>query len=401
MISVSEARQLIQANTSLLEPISTPLYEANGRVMAEDLESTTDVPPFDQSAMDGYAFNYADFNANTSLAIMGEIAAGVFPQHKLLPQTAFRIYTGAQVPKGCDTIVMQEKVRVKEGHIYIEDSQLKVGANIRLKGSQTKKGELVLKAGTRISPGIAGFMAGLGVSQVMTFRVPRVGIINTGKELSSPGLALLPGKIYESNSYSLNAALRELHIKPAFMVCVDDDEAQTTKLIQEHLSHCDVMLLSGGVSVGDHDYVEQSLKNCGVEKIFHKVKQKPGKPLYFGRKGKRLFFGLPGNPAAVLTCYYEYVMPSLLQLMGIPVNTRSKILLPLRKAYSKKPGLTHFLKGKIHGHEVEVLPAQESYLMNSFAAADCIIQLEEEKNEFERGSLVEVHPLFQPLLIQK
>lgn len=401
MISVSEARQLIESNTSLQEAASIDLYEANGLVLAEDIYSSIDVPPFDQSAMDGYGFKFADHQENRSLAIIGEIAAGVFPEKKLSAGSAVRIFTGAQVPDNCDTVVMQEKVQVKGDQLFVDDPLLKRGMNIRQRGSQTKKGELVLKAGTRINPGTAGFIAGLGIAAVKVFRAPSVGIINTGRELTSPGQALEAGKIYESNSFSLNAALRELNIRPQFILCVGDDEKQTTEIIRERINICDVLIISGGVSVGDHDHVEKALHQCGVQKIFHKVKQKPGKPLYFGKKDRKLFFGLPGNPAAVLTCYYEYVLPCLHQLMGMPTSTHSKILLPLQKAYSKKPGLTHFLKGNINGNEVAVLPAQDSYLMNSFAAANCIIQLEEEKTEFEKGTLVEVHPLFEPLIIQK
>lgn len=367
------------------------LYEAGGFILAEHLYSSIDVPPFDQSAMDGYGFTFSDWKENKGLQITGEIVAGVFPKNKLLPNTALRIFTGAAVPENCDTVVMQEKVEVKENLLFVQDSQLKKGSNIRLKASQTKKGELALKAGSKISPGVSGFLAGLGIDKVKVYNLPNVCIISTGKELNTPGQELEAGKIFESNSYSLNAALRELNIRPKTILRVDDDEAETTQIIKDHLEDCDVMILSGGISVGDYDYVEKALYHCGVEKIFHKVKQKPGKPMYFGKKNKTLIFGLPGNPAALLTCFYEYIAPTLKIMMGQQETESSIIYLPLSAAYTKKAGLTHFLKGKVSGKEVIPLPAQESYLMNSFAEANCIIQLDEEKTEFKKGDLVEVH----------
>ncbi|MCC6371741.1 MAG: molybdopterin molybdotransferase MoeA [Bacteroidia bacterium] len=391
MISVKEARQLIYGNAIEAIKKNMSLYDAGNYVLAEDVYSPINVPPFHQSAMDGYAFRFLDWKKNEALAIVDEIQAGAIGTDDYEVNTAVRIYTGAPIPKNYDTVVMQEKVRVDGKQLFIEDEQIRQGLNVRLSGSQTEQGSLALKKGTVISPGVAGYLAGLGFQKVPVFSPPKVCIINTGKELTPPGNELTPGKIYESNSYSLNAALLETGIKPSNILWCDDNQVQLTQLIQHQLSNCDVLILSGGVSVGDYDFVDRALANCGATCIFHKVKQKPGKPLYFGKRNNTLVFGLPGNPAAVLTCFYEYIQPLLNKLMGREEENRKNIVLPLAAPYSKKAGLTHFLKGKLSGTEVLPLNGQESYLMNSFVVADCIIELEEDKSNFEKGDLVEVH----------
>ncbi len=391
MISVSQAKALILNHTSLLEAVVTDLYEANGLVIGEDLYSQVDVPPFDQSAMDGYGFHFSDLNNTQTLKLEGEIPAGVFYPHAIPSHTAIRIYTGAAVPENCDTIVMQEKVEIKNDQVVIKDPHVKKGLNIRLKGTQTKKGELAMQKGLKLSAGAIGYLAGLGFQAVAAHPKPNVCIINTGKELTKPGHPLEPGKVYECNSYSLNAALNDLHIQAQSSFMVDDNEAATIQLISENIGNCDVMILSGGVSVGDYDYVASSLAACGVETIFHKVKQKPGKPMYFGKKGKTLMFGLPGNPAALLTCYYAYIVPAIKKMMGQESEESKTVMMPLSEGFVKKSGLTYLLKGKVFGKEVSPLNSQESYLMNSFAAADCIIHLEEEKTDYKKGELVEVH----------
>lgn len=391
MISVSDAKKLITENTKLLNPISVSLYDATGFILADDIFSMIDVPSFDQSAMDGYGFRFSDLGDNQSLMISGEIPAGIFHSSRLLPKTAVRIFTGAPIPEGCDTVVMQEKIAVQENQLFINDPQIRKGFNIRLKGSQTKKSDLAMKAGSKISPAAAGFLAGLGFDKVKVLRKPDVCIITTGKELNKSGQPLEAGKVFECNSYSLNAALNGLNINPKKILCVDDNEMEITNTIKNNLPCCDVMILSGGVSVGDYDFVHKAFCNCGVQKIFHKVKQKPGKPIYFGKHENTLVFGLPGNPAAFLTCYYEYIVPALKKMMGFESESEAKFFLPLSTSFNKKEGLTLFLKGKISGNEVIPLDAQESYQMGSFVIADCLIQLDENKTEFQKGDFAEVH----------
>lgn len=386
MISVNEAKELISLNTKLLDSKFIDLYSANGLILAESVLSPIDTPPFNQSAMDGFAVRWNEIK--NSLQIVGEMAAGDSPKNFTLTNAAVRIFTGALVPDNFDTVVMQEKVECNDTHITIKDSDLKRGANIRLKGSQIKDGELALEKGTLLNAGVAGYLASLGINRIKAIPRPTVSIISTGNELTKPGKELAPGKIYESNTYSLVNALNALGIDASQLLFVKDDFSEIQATIQQGLINSDVLILSGGVSVGDYDFVEKALEACGVTCVFHKVKQKPGKPLYFGNKENKLVFGLPGNPAALLTCFYEYVKPALLLMSGLPLT--QTLNLPLKEKYSKKPGLTHFLKAKTNGTEVEILGAQESYLMNSFASANCLVELNEMQSEFKKGEYVRV-----------
>jgi molybdopterin molybdotransferase len=198
--------------------------------------------------------------------------------------------------------------------------------------------------------------------------------------------------VYESNSFALMAALKGLGITEVSLQRVDDDPLQITRLFHRALQQSNLVLLTGGVSTGDYDYVRQAAAGCGVQQVFYKVRQKPGKPLYFGMKDTTPVFGLPGNPASVLTCFYEFVVPALEALSG-QKEIIKRTVLPLTEAVHKKPGFTHFLKGKIHAEGVQPLGAQESYRLSSFALADCLICLEEEKTDWRKGEPVEVHLL--------
>jgi molybdopterin molybdotransferase len=238
-----------------------------------------------------------------------------------------------------------------------------------------------------VTPASISFLASLGIGTVSVFDKPRVRIIVTGKELVPSGVALKEGKIYESNSAGLTAALKMCGIIPLSMEVIDDDETAIRHAINR-ASDSDIVILTGGASVGDYDFVPSSLEKCGVQKVFHKVRQKPGKPLYFGVENQTLFFGLPGNPAAVLSCFYQYIIPAISSFTRRTYGEGRKMTLTV--AYKKKPGLTHFLKAKTDGDRVVILESQESYLMNSFALADCLIELEEDKEIFTAGDIVNV-----------
>ena len=216
---------------------------------------------------------------------------------------------------------------------------------------------------------------------------PVVSIIVTGKELVQPGENISQGKIYESNSFGLIAALHQLSVLTVSVNIVDDDEEAIMNAINKNLNS-DILILTGGVSVGDYDFVAGALEKCGVKKIFHKVKQKPGKPFYFGRHDKTLVFALPGNPAAVMTCFYEYIVSAI--SMFTKINYFKKMKVPVANDFTMKPGLTYFLKGKTGINDVSILSNQESYQMNSFAIADCIIELEEEKEFVRKGDRVNI-----------
>jgi molybdopterin molybdotransferase len=398
MISVNEAYQLIQANTPKGSTINLDLYEAFGYAVANNIFSSIDFPSFKQSAMDGYAFRFDDWNNENNLIVEQEIQAG--NENEILAckkGEAIRIFTGAKVPDKTDTVVMQEHTSRIENTITITNHQLIKGSNIRPIASQTKKGDLILTQGSVITPAVAGLLAGIGISQVEVYTKPKCIILNTGKELIKPGQAIHGGQIYESNSYALTLGLKQVNIDVDEVIQVDDDEAQIKHSIQEALERADILLITGGISVGDYDYVSEALDKNGVVRIFHHVKQKPGKPLYFGKKVSdssekldKIIFGLPGNPGSVLTCFYEYVVPCLRMMMGYLNPEQLSVQLPMLNPYDKKPGLTHFLKGKIHHNGVEVLDHQESYKMNAFAIADCLVIINEETESIKESELVTI-----------
>lgn len=393
MISVSEAKKLVLENTKLLTPVTLPLGKASGLILAEDTFSKIDFPPFDQSNMDGYAFRFTDWAGKNTLVINGEIPAGGFAKKPLGESEAMRIFTGAPLPEGADTVIMQEKVKVNNDKLVIEDSELKEGTFVRKRGAQNKSGSLALKAGTNLTPGAIAFLASVGVAEVSVIPKPKICIITTGNELKWPGEPLTGGEVYECNSFGLISALNELGIMDLEHMKAGDKVIDITSAIIKNLESSDIIIVTGGVSVGDYDFVTKACKNCGVEEIFHKVKQKPGKPLYVGKYNQSLVFGLPGNPLSVLCCYYEYVMPSIKAMTGGKSVLHMHRHLPLSSSINKKPGLTFFVIGKISDSKVEPLPNRESYQLSSFAIADCIIELDENSTEFKQGEMVSVHLL--------
>ena len=381
---------MIRANATALTPVTISLQQAVGRVLATNVVAFTDIPAFEQSAMDGYALSFAGYELHKSLTIQGEVPAGAPELMVLQGNQATRIFTGAPVPSGADTVVMQEKVEVKNGQLHILDDQLKPGLNVRRIGSEIKAGELMLAKGDKLTPAAVGFLATTGVSEVLVYPTPVMSIIVTGNELQQPGKALSHGQVYECNSFQLRAALKLLQIEEVPMFEAKDDPQVVKDTLKYALENSDVVLLTGGVSVGNYDFVPEAAAACGVVTLFHKLKQRPGKPLFVGTKGKKWVFGLPGNPSSVLTCFYEYVIPALEQLMQLkPVVPAIKV--PLSKAYTKTAVLTFFLKGYYDGRTVAPLDSQESYRLRSFAMANCLVVLPEEKMNYEVGEEVEIH----------
>ncbi len=386
MISFAEARTLIRSTCLGSKKEERKLVNAGGLILAENIQAPIDTPPFEQSAMDGYAFAFEKFTAG-KLNVIGEVAAGEDFEQCAKANEAVRIFTGAALPKGTDTVVMQENVSLSEGFLFLHDEKLQKGSNVRHKGSQTKQGDYVLKEKQILTPAALSFLANLGIEKVQVFSPPDIAIIITGNELLKPGEQLIPGKIYESNSTGLITGLQQLGISPVSVEMVDDREAAIIEAVKKQ-ERADILILTGGVSVGDYDFVTSALQQCGVHEVFHKVKQKPGKPLYFGRLPQGIVFGLPGNPASVLSCFYEYVVPAIGYCMKKEIA--KKIYCRLVHAYTKKKHLTYFLKGKTNGAVVTILANQESYLLNSYAEADCLVELEEGKEYFHEGEIVPV-----------
>lgn len=387
MITVEQAKQIIRENISTLHPVKTLLEQASGQVLAADVYAAFDIPAFRQSSMDGYALQL-DPDLNT-YALVGEMAAGTSQSITIASGETSRIFTGAPLPEGADTVVMQEKVSQNGNQITVEGTKMAKGSNVREKGAEIRAGALAMQAGSLLTPAALGFLAGIGISEVAVFSMPKVSIVLTGNELQQPGKPLAFGQVYESNSYSLSAALKLEGIQHIEVLWVNDDLELLTETLRMAINQSDVVLLTGGVSVGDYDFVIAAAEKCGVEQKFHKIKQKPGKPLFFGTKNHKLIFGLPGNPSSVLSCYYNYVLPAIKALSNLP-STVMEVEAVLETGYEKPSGLTHFLKGIYADGKAKPLHAQESFRLSSFAHSNCLIRLKEDQQHFLAGEKVTV-----------
>lgn len=387
LTSVDQAKKIVAESIRLLSPVRLTLLQAAGRVLAEDVIASVDIPPFAQSSMDGYAIRFAD--KDLPLALRGEMAAGAETTLSINSGEAARIFTGAPLPDGADTVVMQEKVLAQEGKVLIKDEALKAGNNVRPQGADVSTSAIAVQKETLLTPAAIGFLAGIGETEVAVYPAPSVSIIVTGKELQSPGKPLSAGQVYESNSFSLRTALYQAGVNEVSVLQADDDIDVLTERLQRALSASDMILLTGGVSVGDYDFVVEATRRYGIEQRFHKVAQRPGKPLYFGMKDAKPVFGLPGNPSSVLSCFYNYVLLAIEKLSKKPVGVRT-VPASLTKAINSPQGLTQFLKGKFEDGKATPLGAQESFQLSSFAQADCLICLEAERTLYNEGDEVTV-----------
>ena len=329
MISVQEAFAILQANLPLPQTAVYPLVQARKHVLAEAVYSPINMPPFRQSSMDGYALC---LHESLDYECIGEVKAGDEHQIVLTSGQAVKIFTGAAVPDTAQAVVPIEKVQRKEATIQL-DKQPVIGMNVRPIGEQIASGDLALEKGTVLNAAAIGFLASLGITTVNVYTKPRVGIVVTGNELVQPGTPLSYGKVYESNGCMLQSALYDAFYSEVNLYAVNDDFENTKKELEKALHANDVVLVSGGISVGDYDFVAQALKELEVETLFYKVNQKPGKPLFVGKQEEKMVFALPGNPAACLTCFYVYVLPTLLILSGKAANYNQATLVPLAHDY--------------------------------------------------------------------
>jgi molybdopterin molybdotransferase len=390
MISVEEAKNIIRSIQPADRKITVPLSEASGLAVAENIIAGSDIPAFPQSSMDGYAIRFSE--NRDPLPISGEIPAGTTTPVQLEPGRAMRIFTGAPLPDGADTIIIQERTEVTNGQLILKDDQLTKGQHVRPKGAETKKGDTAMATGTYLSPAAIGFLAGIGCKELSVFAPPSVTILLTGDELQAPGQPLAFGQVYDANSFQLKAALQKTGIRSLHARYATDSAESVRSALEVSLEESDLVLVTGGVSVGDYDLVIPAALECGIQTLFHKIKQKPGKPLFFGRKGNKTIFGLPGNPSSALTCFYEYVLPFIETRMRIP-HTVKEVKAKVEQAYRKPAGLTHFIKAIYHEGKVSVLNAQESYRLASFAQSNCLLVLPEESEGCNTGDMVDVHLL--------
>lgn len=384
MISFMDARSLVWKHTPVGKVISVSLLESLHAVLAENVKAPMDAPPFDQSAMDGYAFDYASWDKQSPLRLVTMIQAGKSAGSKLKKGEVAKIFTGAPIPPGANCVVMKEKVEVKGNLVFILDPAAAIGLNNRKKASHVKAGRVVLKRGEVISAGSIAFLASIGIAKVKVFAKPRIAIVVTGDELTPPGKALSDGKVYECNSFGLIASLKNEGLAPEIVLYAKDEEKDVKKKLLEAEKKADLILFTGGVSVGDFDFVAGALLQHKVKKHFHRVKQKPGKPIFFGSKKDKVYFGLPGNPASVLTCYHVYVIDAIYKWMG--KKRRDCFTTVAMNEYKKKPGLTNILKASYDFIGVTILQDQESYKLNTFVAANVLLIMDEEDVLLSKGS---------------
>ncbi len=386
MISVEDA--ILKVNSFFYKgtPISISVENSLGYVLAEEVLSAIDMPPFAQSAMDGYAIKFHD---SLEYTIVGEVKAGDAHVVSLKQGEAVRIFTGAAVPPTANAVIMQEKTSVTNSTLLLEE-QPKPQQNIRAQAEQITKGSLAVSKQIIVSPSVISYLTSLGVTMVKVFPKPKVAIVVTGSELVQPGAPLTHGKIYESNSVLLANTLKQEGVIDYEIYKVTDDFQQTKSLLDEVTKNHNFVLVSGGISVGDYDYVGKSLKEIGTEEIFYKIKQKPGKPLFFGKRAACFIFALPGNPASALTCFYMYALPMLRYYSGIEKPHLPRVNRKLSHDYTVKGIRAQFLKAVVKGHSVSVLSQQSSAMISGFIEANAYVFVPEFSTKINENESVEV-----------
>ncbi|MBI1992052.1 MAG: molybdopterin molybdotransferase MoeA [Candidatus Omnitrophica bacterium] len=405
LTGVEEAKRIVLEQATTLGTERVRLEKSMGRVLAQDTIAAMALPPFDNSAMDGYAVRSADTagasrEAPIRLRLVGEVAAGRVLQREVGRGEAVKIMTGAPLPPGADSVVMLEEARLREGMVEIF-ADAPPGGHVRRAGEDIRGGEIALKAGTRIRFQHLGLLAGLGYATLAVYRRPTVALLATGSELVNIDEPLMPGKIRNSNSLVLAALLRRLGIEPVDLGTVID-ERNLIRRQMEQAATCDVILISGGVSVGAHDLVKTVLREMGMETLFWRVNMKPGKPLLFGRLSvggsrDRIVFGLPGNPISCVACFVVFIAPYLKRVTGEsePANglVRARLTQSLRKKEAKTVLLTAQLREDAGTLVVAPTPQQGSGMLTSLAQANAFIVVPEDTMQLEAGSVVEVLPL--------
>lgn len=387
MISVNQALQIVKENVNITQQFEFKnVNEALGFVLYDDLISSINMPPFRQSAMDGYALNI--YNKLT-YKIVGTIKAGDSHHPKILPGEAVRIFTGAPVPESANAVIMQEKTKVENEKLYLE-STLNLNENIRPIGEQVIKGKVALKQGVVLNPAAIAYISSLGITKVNVYKKPSIAILVTGNELVEPGTPLNYGQIYESNALMLTTALNENGYYNVTNHKVEDNYNHTLTILNNLILNHDVVLVSGGISVGDYDFVGKALNELGVNQLFYKVNQKPGKPLFFGKKEHKLIFALPGNPAAALSCFYMYVLVALKKLSGNNNYSMPSIKAKSLNKYIKNGDRAHFLKAIYSSGQVEILEGQNSSMLHTFALSNALVYIPETINNVDVNDEVDV-----------
>ena len=392
MISPKEAIEKILQRGKPAEVKAVDLDDALGYVLAGDVVSNVNVPPFNNSAMDGFVMHSADLGKTGPLKIIGEVQAGQEAKIPVKEGTVISIMTGAALPEKTGAVIPVENVEASESEITVKKAVQK-GANIRLAGEDIKKGSTIIKVGTVLKPISLGLAASVGVAEIKVYEKPKVAIVVTGDELIKPGQDLKPGQIYESNSFFLNGLLKKLEAGVAYSAKAKDTLEDTIDKLSMALSKADVVLTTGGISVGKYDFVAKALEKIGAKQIFDKVSQKPGKPLSLFTYDDKTVVSLPGNPVAVGICFELYVRPLLLKMAGRKDIFRKSFKAIAEKPIRKKKGRTNYIRVRV-ARKKDILYAQTTGAQGSGVLtsmlADGIAELPADVDEIKQGQELEV-----------
>ena len=399
MLEFNEALEEVLKHVRRLLPVKLSIAESLGFVLAEEIKTKEPVPLFDSSSVDGYAVRLQDIhNASDDhpvhMAMQSTVSAGFAPPQLLTPFHTVKIMTGAVLPKKADAVVMKEFVKAK-GETIIFISAIREGANLRRRGEEYGKGDVVFSKGTNVTPPVIGMCATLGLVSLKVYRKPRIAMVITGNELRSPSSQLRRGQVRDSNSYALAAALESAGITPSLVLQVRDNKEMLSKAFARALKKADVVISAGGVSVGDFDYVKQVLNDLRVKTIFWRVAMKPGKPNYFGTRGKKLVFGLPGNPVSAMVSLETLVMPALRKMMGIHFSQALNHDAVIEFDLKRSGGRTEFVRAfasRSRDGRLTARPAvgQGSHMVGGLAGANCLIVVPKERENIVKGDTVSI-----------
>jgi molybdopterin molybdotransferase len=397
MMPYEEALSIVLSHCPTLPTERVYLLDALGRVLAEDVLSEEDRPSFDNSAMDGYAVHWEDIkDAPVELLVVGELPAGAEETFELPKGCAVKIFTGAPIPKGATAVVPVEYTEAKDGKVLIKEA-FKEGANIRRKGEELKAGEVVLQKGTILRHYEIGLLASLNKVQVEVSRRPRVAVLSTGDEIKDLGEPITkPSQIRTSNGYTLMAGISLAGGEPHYLGIVPDEPDKLKKALSQ-LEDYDVFITTGGVSMGDRDYIKTLVEEVGVKVHFHKVRIKPAKPILFGtyKEGKGLFFGIPGNPVSCAMAFDLIVKPALLKMQSAKDYMPKTLWAKLKRDFSRKDAeRREFVRAvlSLEGQQLvcDFSPKLQSHMLTSYVGANCYMVVREGVKELKGGELVEV-----------
>lgn len=402
-IEVEQALDIVLGTVSTLEEETRPILDCLGSMLAEDVPADMDIPPFDNSAMDGYALIAADTAGASpekpvSLRVIADLPAGYPPQSMVRSGEAVRIMTGAPMPAGTDAVVRSEETERGEGLVWIS-KPVSRGDDLRHAGEDVRKGEVILRQGTLLRPAEVGMLATLGRKQARVVRAPRVAVLTTGDELVEPDEPVTPGKIRNSNLYSISAQVKACGGKPLPLGVARDTSAELEKKIRDGIGEADMLLTSGGVSVGDYDVVKSVLDRMG-EILFWRVRMRPGSPVTFGRIQGMPMFGLPGNPSASMVAFEQFVRPAILKMSGRTRLRRREVEATLEGSLKNRVGIRNFIRAVAteEGGQWRVRPAgaQGSGILSTMIQANALLVIPEMVAQLKAGARVRVQLLDLP-----